>query len=67
MSLDDEQHLPDIHQQYENFRFIPKIEQMKLDEYVININITNKICIVKNKLLFTPLDAEMSTNVSFFS
>lgn len=57
MSRGEEENLEDIHEQFENFRFLPRIEGMKVEEYIINININNRICMIKNKVTFKPVQA----------
>lgn len=58
--------LGDIHENFDNYRFLPKIEGMKVEEYVININIINRICIVSNKVMFKPATKGTKHNVSAF-
>lgn len=42
-----------IHEEHENI-WVPRITQMVLEEYIMNIEITRDICIVKNKARFKP-------------
>ena len=55
--------LNDIHENFDNYRFLPKIEGMKVEEYVINISIVNRICIVSNKVMFKPAKRAITENV----
>ena len=42
-----------LHSDFENM-LVPKITHMKLDEYIMNIDIQRDICIVKCKAGFIP-------------